>query len=73
MHQICNLVYHILAEGRTTAQKAELDVLLSDPEDRERMVARQNAEAMKALGVQGLKPLVPAKPLTPAKPVEKAE
>lgn len=62
MQEVCNLVYHLLADGRTTAQKAELDVLLSDPADKERMLARQNAEAMKALGMTGLKPLVPVPP-----------
>lgn len=59
MHEICNLVYFVLSDGKTTAQKAELDVLLSDPADKEKMLARQNAEAMKALGAQGLMPLVP--------------
>lgn len=52
MQQICNLVYAILIENRTTAQIAELDVLLSGPEDKEKMIERQNIEAMKQLEAQ---------------------
>lgn len=60
MRQICNLVYSVLTEGMTAAQKAEIDVLLSGPEDREEMIAKQNAIAMKAIGGVGM--LVPPPP-----------
>lgn len=53
MEQICNLVYYTLTEHSTTAQKAELDVALSDPKDREKMLERQNAIAMQQLMSQG--------------------
>lgn len=49
MRQICNLVYFHFTDGRTAPQIAEFDVLLSDPTEKEDMLARQNAEAMKAL------------------------
>lgn len=50
MKEVCDLVYFILTDGKTPAQVAELNVLLSDPKEKEEMVARQNAEAMKVLG-----------------------
>jgi hypothetical protein len=62
MREICNLVYFILSDGKTTAQKAELDVLLTDPAEKEKMIARQNAEAMKALGGMGMLMPPPARP-----------
>jgi len=63
MRQICSLVYHILTDEKSTAEIAQLDVLLADPKDKEKMLARQNAEAMKALGAMGaLTPLPPPAP-----------
>lgn len=62
MQQICNIVYHLLTEGKTTAERAQLDVLLTDPADKEKMIARQNAEAMKALSGMGMIPIVPSRP-----------
>lgn len=53
MKQICNLVYATLIEHRNQVQIAELEVLLSEPEKKEEMRERQNAEAMKALGAMG--------------------
>jgi len=67
MSQICNLVYFTLADGRTQAQIAELDVLLAEPTKKEEMIDRQNAEAMRALAGAGL--LVPP----PRKPKKKAD
>lgn len=52
MRQICNLAYAILIENRTTAQIAELDVILSGPAEKEEMIERQNQEAMKQLSAQ---------------------
>jgi hypothetical protein len=52
MRQICNLAYAILIENRTTAQIAELDVILSGPEDKEKMLERQNVVAMRELEAQ---------------------
>lgn len=67
MRQVCNVVYHVLTDGRTTAQIAELDVALSDPRDREKMIGRQNVEAMKQLQATGghgfIRP--PARPRKP--------
>ncbi len=54
MEQICNLVYFSLTENKTPAQIAELNVLLSDPRDREKMLERQNALAMEQLGGLGM-------------------
>ena len=65
MEQICNLVYHTLAENRTTVQLAELDVLLSDPKDKERMLERQNATAMDALMSMGDVGMVGPRPPRP--------
>lgn len=63
MEQICNLVYFRLTDGKTQAQIAELEVILSDPMDRERMIQRQNAESMKALGGFGM--IAPKPPAVP--------
>lgn len=52
MRQICNMAYAILIENRTTAQIAELDVMLSGPEDKEKMIERQNIAAMQQLQAQ---------------------
>jgi hypothetical protein len=60
MRQICNLVYFMLADGKTPPQIAELDTLLAGPDEKEEMLARQNAEAMKALGAGFIPP--PKKP-----------
>lgn len=60
MKQICDLVYFVLSDGRTAPQIAELNTLLAGPDEKEEMLARQNAEAMKALG-QGFIP-PPKKP-----------
>lgn len=49
MRQICNLAYAILIENRTTPQIAELDVILSGPEDKEEMLEKQNVASMKEL------------------------
>lgn len=49
MEQICNLVYFTLTDDRSTAQIAELDAMLSDPRDRQKMIDRQNAIAMQQL------------------------
>ena len=63
MEQICNLVYFMLTDGKTAVQKAELDVLLSPPEDKDEMLAKQNAAAMKQLEGMGLPlPMRPRKP-----------
>lgn len=53
MREICDLVYFVLSDGRTPAQKAELDTLLAGPDEKEEMLARQNAEAMKAIQAMG--------------------
>jgi len=58
MQEVCDLVYFMLTDGKTPAQVAELNVLLSDPKEKEEMLARQNAEAMKALGL-GVGMLIP--------------
>lgn len=49
MRQICNLIYHRLTDGKSAAERAEIDVLLTEPRDKEKMIAKQNAEAMKQL------------------------
>lgn len=54
MRQICNLAYALLVENRTKAQIAELEVLLSEPEKKEEMIDRQNAEAMAGLAGFGM-------------------
>lgn len=54
MKQICNLAYALLLENRTKPQIAELEVLLSEPEKKEEMIDRQNAEAMAGLGGFGM-------------------
>ena len=60
MKQICSLVYFVLCDGRTGPQIAELNTLLAGPDEKEEMLARQNAEAMKALGQGFIAP--PKKP-----------
>jgi hypothetical protein len=54
MEQICNLVYFTLMDGKTTAQIAELEVLLAEPTKKAEMIDRQNAEAQKQLSGFGL-------------------
>lgn len=56
MKQIAHFGYAILLENRTKPQIAELEVLLSEPEKKEEMIDRQNAEAMAGLGGFGLVP-----------------
>lgn len=49
MREVCNLVYFKLTDGKSPPQIAEFDALIADPEDREEMIARQNAQAMRQL------------------------
>lgn len=58
LRQLCNFTYATLAEGRDASQMAELDRLLTPPEDQEKAIAKMNRESMAALG---LAPLIPVK------------
>jgi hypothetical protein len=49
MRQLCNLAYHQMIDGKSAAQIAEIDTLLTDPQEREMAVAEQNRIAMEAL------------------------
>lgn len=60
MRQVCNVVYHVLTDGKTPPQIAELEVALSDPRDRDKMVGQQNEESMKQL--QTLAGFIPPPP-----------
>lgn len=63
MRQLCNFAYALLIKDRTPPQIAELEVLLSEPQKREEMIDRQNAEAMKALtGMPGGLLIPPRRP-----------
>lgn len=67
MRQLVNYAYASLAEGRDSAQLAELDAALAPPDLKEEMVARQNRIAMQRLAAQaGMGPLVPPKARTRA-------
>ncbi len=45
------------------SQKAELNVLLSGPDEKEMMIAKQNELAMRAISqMGGVRPLVPPQP-----------
>jgi hypothetical protein len=59
MKQICNLVYRTLTDGMSKVQIAEFETRLADPKEKEEMIARQNAEAMKALSGFGIGPPPP--------------
>lgn len=64
MQQLCNLAYALLLENRTTAQIAELEMMLTEPVDKEKLMEKQNQEAMRELGRRmppGLGLLVPPK------------
>jgi hypothetical protein len=64
MSEICDLVYFVLTDGKTEPQIAELDALLSDPRDKEAMIAKQNEAAMRALGGHGF--IGPPRPRRPS-------
>ena len=49
MRQLCNLAYAVLLENRTTAQIAELEMLLTEPIKKEKLMEKQNEEAMREL------------------------
>lgn len=49
MRQICNLGYAMLIENKTPAQIAQLDVLLTPPEEKGKAIEDQNIAAMKEL------------------------
>jgi hypothetical protein len=49
MRQICNLAYALLRENRTEAQLAELEMLLTEPDQKAELMERQNQESMRAL------------------------
>lgn len=73
MKQICNFAYALLLENRTKPQIAELEVMLTEPDQKGEMIDRQNAEAMKALGMPGLIGPPPAGGLRPRPPRRKAK
>jgi len=49
MKQLCNLAYALLLENRTEAQKAELEMLLTEPIGKEELMEKQNQAAMREL------------------------
>jgi hypothetical protein len=67
MKQVCSLVYHLLTDGKTAPQIAEVETLLASPEEKDEMQARQNAAAMSALRGMG-----PAGFIAPPPPRHKA-
>ncbi len=50
-----NLVYHTLTHNLNGAQKAQFDLELVPPKERERLRDRQNADALKQLAAMGPK------------------
>lgn len=74
MEQICNLVYFTLTDGKSRPEIAELEVLLSDPKDKETMISRQNEIAMEQLmSMGGLGMLAPSPSPPQASPMPRAE
>ena len=49
MKQLCNLAYALLLENRTEAQRAELEMLLTEPIGKEELMEKQNQDAMREL------------------------
>lgn len=56
-----NLAYHMLTANLDERGRAEVEKALAPPEERERVIARANEQAMKALGGFGLPPMPPKK------------
>lgn len=54
--QLCNLVYADLMDGRNPVQKAEMEVLLAPPDEREKAEARKGRLAQEALMGMGMPP-----------------
>ena len=54
-----NLAYFELTDGLPGPKRAEIDRALAAPEDRQRTIDRQNAEAQKQLAALGMLPPPP--------------
>lgn len=59
MREFCNLAYTTLAQGRNTAQMAELDSALVPEEEKRAIFDKINAASMQQLG---LAPIIPIRP-----------
>lgn len=56
-----DLAYYRFTMNMDTTEKAKFDQALAPPEERDVLIGRQNAEAMKALAGFGLPPMPPAR------------
>ena len=61
VRELCNLAYRSLAEGRDRVQMAELEEMLADPSEKEKVRAKVSAESMAALAAGGFGPIMPPK------------
>jgi hypothetical protein len=65
LRQLVNFAYYNLSHALDRAQKAELDAALAGPQEREKVIDRQNMEAMRQLGGFGLIAPPPRRPPKP--------